>query len=136
MYSFQPERLKKLVKEIIKYGFIGLSYYVFIKLTGKRIPCISHAVFKFYCPGCGVTRMCVALLEGDFALAFRQNSFVFCLLPLLLIWSFYKGYRYVWGKETDLNLAEKIAAIIIFLSAVAFSVLRNLPSFEFLVPIG
>ena len=36
-----------------------------------------------YCPGCGVTRMSVALLQLDFERAFYYHPVLLCSLPLL-----------------------------------------------------
>ncbi len=135
MNEFQPEKLKKLIIRTVSYILLGLLYYVFIKLTGLKIPCFSYTFFKFHCPGCGLTRMCVALIEGNVALAFRQNAFAFCMIPLFLAWASYNGYCYVFNKEPKSTWWEKLIIVIVFLISVVFTVLRNLPAFEFLAPI-
>lgn len=135
MCGFHADRLKKLTVKILKYILIGFAYYIFIILTGLKIPCISRVLFNLYCPGCGVTRMCMALLSGNFSLAFRQNQFVFCLFPVLVVWGIYKGYKYVFNKKTAINKAEQIVLILVFIVAVTFAVLRNLQGFEYLAPL-
>lgn len=135
MNEFHPERLKKLLIRIATYILLGLAYYAFIKLTGLKIPCVSYTVFHFHCPGCGLTRMCVALIEGNISLAFRQNAFAFCLLPLFLVWATYNGYCYVFNKEQNPTWWEKVIIVVVFVTAIVFSVLRNLPQFEILAPI-
>ena len=135
MQGLHMQRLKKLTINIVLYTLLGFAYYVFIKLTGLRLPCVTYELFHFLCPGCGITRMCIALIEGDIILAFRQNAFVLCLLPFLAVWGIYKAYKYVCNKEPGLFLWEKIVFIIVFLIAVTFSILRNLEAFVFLAPI-
>lgn len=135
MQDFQPKRLKALCDNIIKYFLLGVVYYIFIKLTGWRIPCTSMMLFNKLCPGCGTTRMCVAMIEGDFALAFRQNQAVFVLLPFMFAWGMYKAYKYVFNKKPGLFLWEKIMLIVVILGLFLFAILRNLPGFEFLAPI-
>ena len=135
MNKIQPERLKILIIRIASYLFLGFAYYFFIKLTGLKIPCLSYVIFKIHCPGCGLTRMCVALIEGNIQLAFRQNALMFCLIPVFLIWSSYNGYVFLFDKEHKFKTLNKIVILIVFLSAVVFTVLRNLQQFEFLAPI-
>jgi len=61
-------------------GTIGFSYYLFIKTTGKSIPCFYYKNFGVKCPGCGLTRMFMALLHFDFVSAFMYNPFMFCVI--------------------------------------------------------
>lgn len=135
MKDIQKQRLKKIIIYISQFTLLGIIYYAFIKLTGMKLPCISYTIFGFHCPGCGLTRMCIAIIEGDFRLAFRQNMFVFCLLPFIIIWSLYRAYKYIFNEKYESTFTEKIIFIIVFFSAVTFAVLRNLPGFEFLAPI-
>ena len=53
------------------------------------------------CPGCGMTRACLAVLRGDFAQAFRLHAMVFAL-PLLLLLFLYDGkpFRAQWINVT------------------------------------
>ena len=60
----------------------GLLYAVFASRTGIRVPCLFYTLTGLKCPGCGVTRMCTALLHGDLSEAFRQNRAVLLLLPV------------------------------------------------------
>ena len=36
------------------------------------------------CPGCGITHMCVALMQGDIHLAIACNPMLFFLAPVML----------------------------------------------------
>ncbi len=49
------------------------------------LPCPFAGVVGLPCPGCGLGRATLALLEGDLAQAFRWHPLVFVLLPLLAI---------------------------------------------------
>ncbi|MEG1858689.1 MAG: DUF2752 domain-containing protein [Pseudoflavonifractor sp.] len=58
----------------------GLAYALFVRSTGWSIPCPFHLVTGLLCPGCGVTRMCLALLRLDFAGAWAANPGLMLLL--------------------------------------------------------
>lgn len=114
----------------------GLTYYAFVRLTGWGIPCVFYLASGKYCPGCGVTRMCVALLRLDFDAAFRANMLIMLLLLPGLFFGLRRAVIFVKTGETDMDLPEKIAVFVAFLLTVAFWILRNLPQFAFLEPQG
>ena len=74
----QDEAVRARLFSVFKKGGIllgvGFAYLIFVSLTGLGIPCPFHAVTGLHCPGCGVTRMCVALARLDFAAAWDANA--------------------------------------------------------------
>ena len=66
-------RFKKLC---IRTGWLagaGLFYLLICNLAGRPlIPCMFHQITGLYCPGCGVSRMCLALFRLDFVSASGQ----------------------------------------------------------------
>ena len=78
---------------------VGMAYLLWLKCTGIGIPCMVNQVTGLLCPGCGVSRMFLALLRLDFSGAFRYNSVMFCLfcywnpVALLCAWGKPKGIR-------------------------------------------
>jgi hypothetical protein len=46
------------------------------------IPCIFHSVTDVPCPGCGMTRACLALTHAHFAEAWRYHPFSFLVAGL------------------------------------------------------
>ncbi len=48
------------------------------------LPCPFHLLTGSPCPGCGMTRACLALCEGDPAAAWRYHPFSFALVGLAL----------------------------------------------------
>lgn len=42
----------------------GMLYCIWLHCTGLGIPCLFYLWTGFKCPGCGITRMCLALLSG------------------------------------------------------------------------
>lgn len=76
------------MKENIKLFkiFLGLlAYYVFSSITHIYIPCPVHLFTGLNCPGCGVTRMIISMLHGDFSKAFRYNQLLFISTPIFII---------------------------------------------------
>lgn len=79
------QRIKKAGIYLIAAIIIGYTYAIFVNVTGWAIPCVFHRITGLKCPGCGVTRMCLAIIRFDIAEAFRSNQMLFILLPVLLI---------------------------------------------------
>lgn len=90
--------------------------------------CPIKALTGLNCPGCGITRMFVALFHGDIYQAFRYNPLVFIELPiiaiLILLYRFNKKSRKV----------VNILFIILLVITIVYGVLRNIPFFYFLAP--
>lgn len=90
--------------------------------------CPIKALTGLNCPGCGITRMFVALFHGDIYQAFRYNPLVFIELPiiaiLILLYRFNKKSRKV----------VNILFIVLLVITVVYGVLRNIPFFYFLAP--
>lgn len=130
----QKKRLKHLKSKVILYLFIGILYFFLVLITKWRIPCVFYTMIHKYCPGCGLTRMFMALGRLNFPLAFRSNAFVLTILPIGLVWGIYRGAVYVKQGNKPYSKAESIGLILVFLIAVVFTILRNLDGFSWLLP--
>ena len=128
---------KRLLKSLLTAGIVlavGLSYYAFIKLTGLGIPCIFHSLTGLHCPGCGVSRMCIALLQLDLATAFQSNAFWMVLWPFLAVYGLFKWVEYLkTGRTVNRRWETPVSAVLLAI-ALIFSILRNIPAFSFLAP--
>lgn len=119
------------IRYIIVLIVIFLIYTVLIISFDIGIPCVFYEITGLYCPGCGITRLCLSLFEGDVYQAFRYNPIIFIDLPILFILFvlniFFKNNKNI-KKITDV--------IIIFLATITiiFGVIRNIPIFSFLAP--
>lgn len=90
-----PSRKKLLISAAITVAVL-LSYYVFVRLTGVGIPCVFHLVTRLKCPGCGISRMLLALAKLDFRTAFVENRFLLLSLPFLgfeLVFEFLRKWK-------------------------------------------
>ena len=138
-YSMEEKNLYKaralgLAKKAAPLLLLGLAYYIFVRITGHGLPCIIQAITKAYCPGCGISRMCVALIGGDIKAAAGYNLMVLCLLPFGAIWAVIKAYQYIKTGKVAYGKFELVLWIILLIIVVAFWVMRNLPQFAFLAP--
>lgn len=61
---------------VIAAFFIMQSVIGAVLPKGLYPPCVLYAVTGFYCPGCGGTRACAALLKGRFLLSFCYHPVV------------------------------------------------------------
>ena len=126
MTSEAKHRLRRLLLQAGLILGIGLAYAVFVRLSGLSIPCPFHAVTGLLCPGCGVTRMCLALLRLDFAAAWRANPVLLLLLPVLAALLLRQAVRYVkTGRST---LSRRESALVWGMAAVLllWGIARNL----------
>ncbi|EDN02131.1 hypothetical protein BACCAP_00165 [Pseudoflavonifractor capillosus ATCC 29799] len=126
MTSEAKHRLKRLLLLAGLILGIGLAYAVFVRLSGLSIPCPFHAVTGLLCPGCGVTRMCLALLRLDFAAAWQANPVLLLLLPVLAALLLRQAVRYVKTGRSTLSRGE--SALVWGMAAVLllWGIARNL----------
>lgn len=130
----QIERMKKLVSKTLCIIGIGLLYLIWVRVTDIRIPCVYYSITDKYCPGCGITRMVVALSKLDFEAALHSNALVLVLLPFFCVILLQKALQYIKSGKCEDRLWMQIGYIIAFVLTVIFWILRNLEAFSFLAP--
>lgn len=128
----EKKRLTSVVSKVAIVIAVGIAYALFVRLTGWGIPCLFHQWTGKLCPGCGITRMFLALLRLDFATAARYNLLVLCLLPFALVLSICKVHQYVKTGHTTMPAYEKVFYLLVFALCVAFTILRNSGTIPFL----
>ena len=128
----QKARAVKLTRKVGAALAAGLIYLVLVRVTGWRIPCVFYELSGKYCPGCGITRMCVALARLDIKGAAGHNLLAFCLLPFALWLGVSRAIEYIKTGTLRERRWERIVWVAMFLLFVAFAVMRNMPEFAFL----
>ncbi len=126
--KMKQEEIKRLRRVLIKAALIliaGLCYALFVMSTGWGIPCVFYLVTHKLCPGCGITRMFLALLQWDFLSAARYNLLVLCLLPFALFLCLFKLWQYVKKGSVEMPTWEKVLYCIAVGLCLVFFVLRN-----------
>ena len=104
---------------------VGTAYLVLVLYTGIGIPCPIHALTGLSCPGCGLSRMLIALVRGDPVSAFGYNPFLFITGPFLLAYFAASEVKYIRQGNGRLGRWEILLLVELFL-ALAFGILRNI----------
>lgn len=121
------QRLRRLCAGLALVGAVGLGYALWVNLTHWAIPCPFHAVTGLQCPGCGVSRMCLALLRLDVAGAWQANPMLLLLLPLLGGLLGYRGVVYVRRGNAPTQRWETLVWSGLAVVLLLWGILRNLP---------
>ena len=129
------KRAVKLVKGAAVTVLIGILYYLFVRFTALGIPCIFRVITGKYCPGCGISRMFIALFSGDVAAAVRYNLLVMILMVTGAVPTVIHTVRYIKTGSNEMNTAEKVGVTAAFIVTVAFWIMRNTEQFAWLAPI-
>lgn len=119
------QRRKKIITDGLKLLLIGLAYAGFVQIVGWGIPCPLRHFTGLQCPGCGLTRMCMALLHLDFHAAFAANPAILCLLPVFAVNSIQLVWLYIYRAKTR-SVPTDILNWLMIGVLVIFGVLRNI----------
>lgn len=122
----RKKRLYHILKIALALLIAGLFYAWLVITTGWKIPCVFYTVTGWLCPGCGITRMCIALLQGDILSAMQYNIGLTLLSPLFAVLAGSFLWRYVFFGTVKLTKIQEgcIWAAVVFL--LLFAVVRNL----------
>ncbi|MCI8441364.1 MAG: DUF2752 domain-containing protein [Provencibacterium sp.] len=129
-------RIQKSVYTGALFLLAGLFYAFLYQAAGVRIPCLVHLLTGLYCPSCGLSRMCIHLLHGEWSAAMRSNPCLFFLLPVFAVLAGWIELSYWRTGSRRLTRAQSAAVWGIVAVLLLFGVLRNLPPFALLRPAG
>lgn len=119
-------RLKRvLLYTMIALG-VGLGYALIISRIGFGIPCFFNLVTGLDCASCGVSRMCMALLQFRFAEAFSYNPAIFCLLPLGAVVGISWIVSYVRTGKVKTAGWMNVSIVFMIVTLILFGIVRNL----------
>ena len=116
-------------KRIIKYLsliFLLLIYLLISKKFHLYIPCYIHEITGLYCPGCGITRMLISILNLDFYKAFRYNPFLFILSPFVIFLYIENIYAIIKNKTPLYKKIDNRIWIILIIALLIYGIVRNI----------
>lgn len=123
--SIERKRLNNLLTRCAIVLLAGLLYYAFICITGIKIPCLFYEITGLNCPGCGVTRMAVALLRFDIVEAFKYQPVIFCsILPLSICFGVH-ALRYVKEGKVPFYKWQNVLMWFVIVALLLFCIYRN-----------
>ena len=105
---------------------IGLLFSFGATHWGWWLPCVFNQITGLDCPGCGISRMCLALLRLDFESAFHWNPAVMLCLPILAYLLGYLAYRYIRYNDLQMHRWQQGICWAMVAGLLLFGVLRNL----------
>lgn len=127
-------RLLRLLSGLSLLLALGLGYALVVRVLGRGLYCPFYMTTGLLCPGCGVSRMCLSLLGGDWAGAWRANPGLVLLSPFLAVLLSLRAVRYVRTGEGKSPVWEARIWLAIAVLLVAYGVLRNLSGIALLDP--
>lgn len=122
-------RLRRLILRAALLLGGGLVYAAFCIETGWAVPCLFRRITGLRCPGCGVTRMCLALLRGDLAAAWAASPGLLLLSPFLGLLLLDLAVRYVRTGQRLPGPVERAGIWCAVAWLVLYGVIRNLAGF-------
>lgn len=128
------KRLLRLLGGICLLLALGLGYALAVRALGRGLYCPFYMATGLLCPGCGVSRMCLSLLRGDWAGAWRANPGLVLLTPVLAVLLGLRAIRYVRMGKVGAPRWEARTWVVLAALLVAYGVLRNLPGMTALDP--
>ena len=122
----QKQRLLRVILYATLLISLGLLYGAFVSRTGIGMPCIFHLVTGLKCPGCGVTKMCIALMHLDFATAYESNQMLFILSPVLLLIFVTCVVGYIRKGSWETNRIQNVVLYVCIALLIGFGIARNI----------
>ena len=105
---------------------ILLLYALICTETGVGIPCLFYLITGWQCPGCGISRACLALLHLDFRGALQHHALIFVIL-IYAGWTLSDAtIRYIRHGVWLPQLRPVVLNLCFLILFVGYGILRNI----------
>lgn len=131
--DIKQKRVKKVIRVNAVLLLVAAALLTLEFLGLLHTTCLEYYFLGFFCPGCGTTRLCRAVLAGDFYQAFRYNPLVFILIPVFAVMYICETVKYLKYGKFSKYLNYILIAIAVVLNI--YGIIRNLPFLSFLAPV-
>ena len=131
----QNSKLTKIFVLLLTFIMLPVIYFIAEFLSHYTYlfpPCVSYTLLHFHCPGCGLTRSVLALLNGDIPLSIRQN-FIPVLSIIVCAWLYVELICFVFNKKPPFTLLKTKYLWAFLIILLIYTVVRNI--FPSLAPI-
>lgn len=118
---------EKVLVCIFPFVLLIILYFTarFVIDNFKLPPCLTYVTFGILCPGCGITRSIIALVNGDILLSLRQNIYVFLFL-VISIMLYIEFVLKIFGKKFRFPIHSDKLLYVLLIFTVLYTVLRNI----------
>lgn len=120
------QRLKRILLWAGCIGFAGVIYGVFVYTTAIAIPCLFHLITGWMCPGCGVTRMMLAIFQLDWKEAYQWHPMLMLQLPFLVTVLISNVVRYVRNGKWHISRLENVVLYVCVALLICYGIYRNI----------
>lgn len=120
------QRLRRLAGGCGALLAAGLLYALWVDRTGLALPCPVRTASGLLCPGCGMTRLCLALLRMDLAGAWQANPALLLMLPGFGLLAGRLAVRYIREGKAMPQGWETVLLWVLLAMLVVWGVVRNL----------
>ena len=127
-FHLKTKKVKIVIFLLFLFYIFFCSHIIFEQFLKIECPFLKY--LHVFCPGCGITRMFISIINLDFYQAFRYNSLLFIFFIIFIIY-------FILSLFINIKLSKKqiFKLSIILLSIVLiYGILRNIPAFAFLAP--
>ncbi len=114
MLRFRPACMNDIhLARLFLIGLAAVGFFVALRGVSPAelsfVPCPFHALTAIPCPGCGMTRACLSLTQGEFAAAWQYHPFSFFLVGLALVQAFFP----TWLRRTWHQCSRRIRNVVL-----------------------
>lgn len=118
--------MKRKTRVLILFLGILSTYYIVVRYTDFGIPCLFYTVFHLKCPGCGITHMLMALVEGRWKEAFDSNPYLFISFPYLIYLCIVQLFHWLTEKNKKMGKIQNQILLVYLFGLIVFGIVRNI----------